>query len=108
MNESRLRRCQQEMAEIVGGPRAGSTHRRPQGHPQIRLPGFAAKLSPLDLEGLLPPKILRLLIHQDFRRVASSVDGPQFCQTITSFSSWTPYAQRTRSRSSSISFNMSE
>ena len=75
---------------LIGEPRARDTHRGPSRNAQIRLPGFAAEFAALDLDRLLPPKILRLFVGQDFLGVNFRLDGFQFCQTITSFSSSIP------------------
>jgi hypothetical protein len=56
----------------------------------MSLPAISAKLAPLDFERLLPPKIPRLFVRQDFGRIGICVDGFQFCQTITSFSRTMP------------------
>jgi hypothetical protein len=90
MDESRFGGSEQKVAEIVSRPGTGDTHGCPHGHVQICFPSFPAKLPPLDLERLLPPQISRLLVNQDFRRIGLDLDGLQFCQTITSFSSSTP------------------
>src|SRR5580704_7161921 len=62
---------------------------------------------PLDLQRLLPPKILRLFVGQELLGISVSVDGLQFFQRMTSFSSSTPKFLCTRSRTSSIRRSMS-
>jgi hypothetical protein len=78
------------MHEPVSASYARNARRRPRRHAKIGLPGLAAELAPLDLDRLLPAEILRLLGFQDFLGIGVRVDGFQFCQTITSFSSSIP------------------
>src|SRR5580704_8467165 len=62
---------------------------------------------PLDLQRLLPPKILRLFVGQKLLGISVRVDSLQFFQRMTSFSSSTPKFLCTRSRTSSIRRSMS-
>ena len=78
------------MPKCVSEPRAGKPGRGPRRNAKVGLPGFAAELAALDLDWLLPTEILRLFVREDFLRVSFRVDGFQFCQTITSFSSPIP------------------
>lgn len=78
------------MSRGVRAPRADKAHGDPARDVKIRHPGFAAELAALDLQRLLPAQIARLLVGQDLLRISVRVDGPQFFQTITSFSSSTP------------------
>jgi hypothetical protein len=42
---------------------------------EIRLPGLPAKLPPLNLQRLLPAKILRLFVGQEFLGISVRVHG---------------------------------
>ena len=90
MDQRCFRRSQQKVREKICSGGAGNGNRCPKSNAEIGLPGFPAELAPLDLDRLLPAKILRLFVRQDFLWVGVRADGPQFCQTITSFSSSTP------------------
>src|ERR1700722_13168736 len=108
MNQRHFGRSVEKMRGFVARERSGSRADHPHAHAEIGVPGLAAELSPLDLERLLPPEILRLFVREHFLRKRIRVDGFQFRQRITSFSSSTPHDLCTRSRTSSINFNMSE
>src|ERR1700728_5354055 len=108
MNQRHFGRSVEKMARLVGGERRSRRADDPHADAEISAPSLAAELPPLDLERLLPPEILRLLVREHFLRKRVRVDGFQFRQRITSFSSSTPYDLCTRSRTSSINFNMSE
>jgi hypothetical protein len=62
MDQSHLRRRHQEVRASIRKTDSGHTRCRPGSDAKITLPGFLAKLATLDLDGLLPAKILRLLV----------------------------------------------
>src|SRR5271156_4934213 len=107
MDQRHLARGVKEMSGSVGHPRGCKAKGHPARYAKIRHPGFAAELAALDLQRLLPTEIARLLVGEDFLRIGVRVDGPQFFQTITSFSRSMPKAMRTRPRTSSINLSMS-
>jgi hypothetical protein len=90
MNKRHLRRSQKELPEFEDRPGTGQPNRGAYRGTQIFLPSFAAKFTPPDFQRLLPAKILRLLVREQFPRERVRLDDSQFCQTITSFSSSTP------------------
>jgi hypothetical protein len=90
MNQRHFGRIEQKMDASIGHTRARNTRHSPGTDAQIGLPGLLPELATLDLDRLLTAKILRLLVGQDFLRVSFRLDGFQFCQTITSFSSSIP------------------
>src|ERR1700683_1913802 len=107
MNQRHSRRREQKMPAGICHARTRDSNAHSDRDAQIRLPGLPAKLSPLNLQRLLPAKILRLFVGQEFLGIRVRVHGLQFFQRMTSFSSSTPYLIRTRSRTSSISLSMS-
>src|ERR1700679_3376466 len=107
MSQRHLRRRQQKMPASICHTGASDSQAYTKRDAQIRLPGFSAELAALDLQRLLPAKILRLFVGQDFLGISVRVHGFQFFQRMTSFSSSTPNLVRTRSRTSSISLSMS-
>jgi hypothetical protein len=90
VDQRHFRRRNEEVCGVEGDPNAGDAGATPKRDPKIRLPCAAAELAPLDFQRFLPTKILRLLVRQDLLRVRVDLDGPQFRQTITSFSSSMP------------------
>jgi hypothetical protein len=78
------------MLRRVGGPDTCQAESGPSGDTEIALPSLPTELAPLDLDRPLPAKILRLFIRENFLGIDTGVDGFQFRQTITSFSSSMP------------------
>jgi hypothetical protein len=76
MNELHGSRRKQELSAEICATRSGNTGRGPKRHAKISLPGFPAELAPPDLERLLPPKILRLFVSQDFLGISFRLDDP--------------------------------
>ena len=68
MNQRHFGRGIQKIADNVCGCSGTRPGAGPHRDAQIRLPRFLAELPPLDLERLLPAKILRLFVRQDFLR----------------------------------------
>ncbi len=66
MDQGHFRRSQQKVADKISDTGGRETHSGPKCDARVRLPGFPAKLAPLDLERLLATKILRLLLSEDF------------------------------------------
>ena len=90
MNQRHFRRGEQKMTERVTRRRSRERDHAPKRDAQIRLPGFLAEFAPLDFQRLLPAEILRLFVGQNFLGISVRVDGSQFFQKITSFSSSMP------------------
>src|SRR5580704_16379546 len=107
MNERHLPRRQQEMSAGIGQAPPEDPQAHSKGDAQIRFPSLPAEFPPLDLQRLLPSKILWLFVGQQLLGISVRVDGLQFFQRMTSFSSSTPKVLCTRSRTSSISRSMS-
>jgi hypothetical protein len=76
MDKRHFARCEQKLSADVRAADSGDAGGGPQRDAEVRLPGFSAKLAPPDLERLLPPKILRLFVSQDFLGIGFRLDDP--------------------------------
>jgi hypothetical protein len=75
MHERHFMRGQQKIGNRISDTGRGETRSRPESDASVRPPRFAAEFSTLDFERLLPPKILRLFVREDFLWESVRVHG---------------------------------
>src|SRR5215831_5204531 len=104
---------QRKIPQEVARDADGDADQNPEREPAIKRPVLRAEFLAANLHRFLPAQVTRLVVDQlrpvRFRRGGRSValDRLHAFHTTTSFSSLTPYAFSTRSRTAAMSESMS-